>query len=273
MDVSYGRGLKRVRSPSPSDGPPCDRCGRRRSTPNTIQCDKYKDDTLPFRGGTCIACINFTQKSWRSKPVAELAEYLKDPDNLDLYLERLAEYERDYVAAEKKKGRIPKTRSYLLSFKTVSAVEESKLMFEKDLGILWSEKLYKEKTGLKTIPKHLITQVQDEDGQMIKGVVLPSSEGSVPGCIAMKRMWSKGVRKDHEINNSVSGTDKEIDQDFKYAAAKIGKYEVEDKGTEQEPGLILKANSRASSIAGEDEGDDDINYLGGLMAHPPLREF
>ena len=269
---------KRAKSPSPGrqGAGACERCRRSRGTPNPIKCAKYDDDVLPFRGGICVPCSNFSQKVWRSRPKSELTEALKDGANLDLYLEQLNEYEEDYKCAESKNGRISKAKNYSLPFKTVSAVEENKITFEKDLGVLWPEKLYKLKKQVSAIPKELLTSVIDEGGQVVKGVVLPGEEGSLPGCIKMKREWSRGVRKDHELSNSLKQDSSEhIDADFAYGASKLGKHEAEDVKTEDAHGYVLKNYAKASATDSLDTGDDDIDYLSGLIvpsASPPAKK-
>ena len=118
-----------------TNGAPCSRCDRPRSTDNTLLSPVYPGRTLPFKSGSklCIPCVNISPRLKVKNPDAALA----GPGARDHYNIAIADYEMEYRESHPLNGpvkRVPHARDYSTTFTSVSTIKEQSHGVKKDFA-------------------------------------------------------------------------------------------------------------------------------------------
>ena len=102
----------------------------------------------------------------------------------------------------------------------------SELVFSKECGVVWPQKLFEAPTDQKCDANKLI-QTED-DGKWVVGVLRPSSEGTPTGTIRVTKESRRGVRKLRQVGSSnASFLPDEMDHIYKGGAkASTGSFNV-----------------------------------------------
>lgn len=188
---------------------PCTWCGRATSFPNPIPVGKYaKCEHLPFVRGhenACVPCKNYLTLSWfaKCKTSKDLREELAKPQNREAFVQGLEQYEELYRESYGAGKRVQKGAVAELKFcKQVTTEQESRLKFEKVIGVHWPLDVYEATFGKKPDPSQTTSLGGEEGEGPGLGVVLPEASGCPAGCTRITQEWSKAARQVQRLADS-----------------------------------------------------------------------
>lgn len=161
-----------------------------------------------------------------------------------------------------------------MNFSSVTSFAERELVVEEDLGVAWPVPIYRNEFGDVGHKqdgkwKELIESVEIREGCQTEVIVLGSKFGSNPGCFKMSSRFTKGVRRDDELGNSINKRtgNMGLKQCWKQGLNKLGTVDLtiqDDAVLHKQTSMKEEEQSQKGSVDGSDS-DIELDYLAGTF--------
>ncbi len=227
----------------------CKFCRRSSDSENPL---RYKSVQQPFlawrrpQGRECGICPWVIESDeWLSSMTKEkLEETLQDDAQHSKFMEKVGKWETFKNLTEGGKTQ----KSKLKAKTTVTARNSSYFEAKKFLGILWPAALYVKQFGKK--PKRCDIGSYPVNGQQIKGVLRPRSEGEIPGTYEIHTVSQQGADLQAVLADTDDMDNDEVAAVFASAQKRQRITAMNKKGKDGEVSVVLKGGAM------DDDNDD-----------------